>query len=214
MHKLIVAVLVAATMSCGSDAAKPIAQTVTGTISGKSFDAKDAVFNLGDWSNGFGQFYGTTTAVQLSDFASQCTYDTSNQQPPNTQTLTLVLAENDAGGSASPASSPGDYSIPASYTDASAPSARRAAAWYDLGGSGASGSYDCFKASSQSAAPGGGKVTVTSVTADRIEGTFDITLSRGDHLTGSFSAPRCGTTCIPGVQSCTGLNLNRTPTCP
>ena len=214
MHKLIVAVLVAATMSCGSDAAKPITQTVTGTISGKSFDAKDAVFNLGEWSNGFGQFYGITTAVQISDFASQCTYDTSTQQPPNTQTLTLVLTENFASGGSSPAGVTGDYPIQASDADGSTPGARRADAWYEVGGSGASGTFACFRASSESAAPSGGKVTVTSVSADHIEGTFDITLSRGDHLTGSFSAPRCGTTCIPGGPSCTGLNLNRTPTCP
>jgi hypothetical protein len=110
--------------------------------------------------------------------------------------------------------SPGDYLIQASYADASTPNARRADAWYDLGGSGPSGSFACFKALSFGAAPSGGKVTVTSVTTDRIEGTFDITLSSGDHLTGAFAAPRCGTTCIPGGTSCTGLTLNRTPTCP
>jgi hypothetical protein len=213
MYKFIIGGLFAAAIGCGGEAAKTTTTTVSGTVSGKSFQARDAVFNLGEWK-GFEPFYGTTTAVQISDYASQCTYDTANQQPADSQTLTLVLSENDAAGGKSPATSTGDYLIAANDTDASAPNALRASAWYDLGGSGASGSYACFKALSFFAAPSGGKVTVTSVTADHIEGTFDITLSNGDHLTGAFTAPRCGTTCIPGGASCTGLNLNRGPTCP
>jgi hypothetical protein len=102
MYKFIIGGLFAAAIACGGEAAKTFTTTVSGTVSGKSFLARDAVFNLGEWSNGFGQFYGTTTGVQISDYASQCTYDTANQQPADSQTLTLVLAENDAGGSASP----------------------------------------------------------------------------------------------------------------
>jgi hypothetical protein len=212
MKRFAVASIAVAFAACGSS--QTIVTQVAGTVSGRSFGAKDAVFNLGEWSNGFGQFYGTTTAVQISDYSGQCTYDTKGQQPPDSQTLTLVLSINAADGRASPASAVGDYPIQASDADASAPNARRADAWYDLGGRGSSGSYDCFKASFQSASSSGGKVTLTSVAADHLEGTFDVALSGGDRLTGSFTAPRCGSTCVPGASGCTGLNLNSSPTCP
>jgi hypothetical protein len=37
-----------------------------------------------------------------------------------------------------------------------------------------------------------GTVTITTSTADRIEGSFDLTFDSGDHLTGTFAAPVCG----------------------
>jgi hypothetical protein len=212
MRKLVVFAAVAAALSCGGGsgpAQKPAEGG--GTVAGRLFLAQDAVFNTGSWK-GF-DFSGVTTAVQLSDFPGQCALDTSRKQPPGTQTLTLVLAENDASGIASPVSAPGEFPIAASSVDALAHGARRADAFYDLGGSGASGSLACFKAAFQGAAHGVGRVTVTAASADRVEGTFDVTLAGGDRLTGAFAAPRCGTTCVPGA-ACTGLDLNVSPTCP
>jgi hypothetical protein len=37
-----------------------------------------------------------------------------------------------------------------------------------------------------------GSVTLTGVSASLLEGTFDVTMGNGDHLTGTFSAPVCG----------------------
>jgi hypothetical protein len=36
-----------------------------------------------------------------------------------------------------------------------------------------------------------GQVTVTAASSSGIRGTFDLTFSNGEHLTGSFDAPRC-----------------------
>lgn len=214
MRKLVVAGLTLAVAACGSGGPSTTAVTVAGSIAGRSFGAKEAVFNLGMWSNGFGQFLGTTTAIQISDYADQCILDAKGQQPPGTQNLVLVLSENDGQGLASPVTAPGDFPIEASDADASARGARRADAWWEAGnGSAPSGSFGCFRGQSASAAPGGGHVTVTAVTPDRIEGTFDVTLEKGDHVTGSFGAARCGATCTPGA-ACVGLDLNVSLRCP
>lgn len=173
--------------------------SVNGTFKGAyTLAAKDAVFNVGEWSNGFGQFYGPTTGIEISDYASLCSYESLAQAPPNTQVLVLVLGTIDSAGNASAATAPGDYLIPTSWADCRTPNTLRAAAWWEFGGA------SCFKAATDSAMTGTGHVVVTSVSAARITGTFDIVFTpSGDHVTGSFDA-----------ASCAGINLNRNLSCP
>jgi hypothetical protein len=50
-------------------------------------------------------------------------------------------------------------------------------------------SATCTSTTSESAQ--GGSITLTNVTPTTIQGTFDVTMANGDHLTGSFDAPIC-----------------------
>ncbi len=46
-----------------------------------------------------------------------------------------------------------------------------------------------------------GSITFTSITADAIVGTYDVTFYSGDHLTGSFNAPTCTSNLPPPVDA-------------
>jgi len=170
---------------------------VSGTFNGGyTLTAKDAVFNVGDWSNGF-SFHGPSTAVVISDYASLCGFQSLNQAPANSQMLALVMGAIDAAGNSSAVAAPGDYLVPTSSNDYLTPNTLRAAAWWEFGGA------SCFRATTDGAATGTGHVVVTSVTATRIAGTFDVVFTTsGSRVTGSFDAAPCA-----------GVNLNRSPTC-
>jgi len=53
--------------------------------------------------------------------------------------------------------------------------------------------YDstCQDTSSNDATGTSGTVTITSADSCSVVGTFDVMLDSGDHITGSFTAPRC-----------------------
>jgi hypothetical protein len=190
-------VLSAACLACGGGQGNgTVVQTnkVVGTIGSRSFTAEDATSTAGSWK-GF-DFVGPSLAVQISDYAALCTYSANLQEPPNTQNLVLMLARVDASGSSSPPVTNGEFPL---LTSAAA--GLWSQAWYEYGGSGVSGSYDCFRAYSRSASSG--KVVVTSISDDAVTGTFDLVFEPGDHVTGSFYAPTCA-----------GADLNRSLTCP
>ena len=48
-----------------------------------------------------------------------------------------------------------------------------------------------------------GTITLTQITTTTVAGTFDLTFANGDHLTGSFEAPVCTGTTLPGQTSTT-----------
>lgn len=60
---------------------------------------------------------------------------------------------------------------------------------------------DIYDATCNSDGPSasGGSVTLTQVTSSGVVGTFDVTFTGGDHLTGSFDAPTCS---APGNGTC------------
>jgi hypothetical protein len=194
-----------ACLACGGDGGDGAPTTVNGTtgntVNGTfmgtyTLYAKDAVFNVGEWSGFY--FYGPTTGIVIADYASLCSYESLDQAPPNTQGLALVLGQIDAAGNASAVTATGDYLIPTSSADYRTPNTLRAAAWWEFGGA------RCFRAADESAMTGTGHVVVTSVSAARIAGTFDVVFTpSGDRMTGSFDA-----------ASCPGVNLNRSPSCP
>ncbi len=188
--------LLAACSACGGSGSQT--NQVHGTIFSQPFAAKDAVSATGSWSNGF-SFVGSSLAVEISDYATLCTYDTNSQQPPNTQQLDLVLAQVDTSGNATPPTSTGEFPILSS-----AAAGFWSQAWYEHGGSGPSGSLDCFKTgTSYSYSATSGKVVVTSISSGAVSGTFDLVLTSGDHITGSFNA-----------SACAGTNLNSSLYCP
>jgi hypothetical protein len=43
-----------------------------------------------------------------------------------------------------------------------------------------------------------GTITMTQVSTTTVAGSFDVTFANGDHLTGTFSAPVCTGTTLPG----------------
>lgn len=196
-RRVTVILLLAACCACGGGGSGSASQTnqIHGAIASQAFTAKDAVSVTGSW-HGF-SFMGTSTAIAISDYAALCTFETGSQQPPNTQQLLLVLAQVDSSGRATPPNTTGEFPI-LSGTGAGS----WAQAWYEHGGSGPSGSLDCFRSGASYSATSG-KVVVTSISSGAVSGTFDLTLTSGDHITGTFDAPTCA-----------GANLNNSLYCP
>jgi hypothetical protein len=204
MRTWIVGIAAVACLACGDGGGETTTATTTtgnvvnGTIDGTyTLAAKDAVFNVGDWSIGAPVFDGPSTGVVISDFGSLCGYESQDQAPPNTQTLTLALGMIDTNGNASAATATGDYVIPPLSADYRAPNTLRAAVWWEFAGP------SCSGAAAENGSNGNGHVLLTAVSAARIAGTFDVVFTTGDHVTGSFDAP-----------SCSGVNLNRRLSCP
>ena len=192
MRRLVLSMLLAA--ACGSDNSKTTGSgTVTGTVAGKSFGAKDAAFVSQNLS-GFA-FSGTSTAVLLTDFVNVCSLETAKKTPPNGQNLFLALAALDNTGTAHPPTATGDYLVLSSVSDSTTPNSLRSDVYYELDGP------DCQKSNGYVGTSG--KVTVTSISSTQIKGTFDLSLKSGDHLTGSFDS-----------KSCPGMDFNVTPSCP
>jgi hypothetical protein len=190
--------LLCAFWACGGSGSSIPTNQIVGTIGSQSFAAKDATSVTGTWS-GF-VFNRTSLAIEISDYAGQCAYDGKNQAPPNSQQFVLVLANTDASGNSSAPTSPGVFPV-ITGSNPAPPNALSSQAWYERGGSGASGTPACFRATSYGGVSG--TVVVSSVSSSAVTGTFDVILSSGDHITGSFNAPTCA-----------GLNLNTSPTCP
>jgi hypothetical protein len=152
------------------------ATQVAGAIGGSAFAAMDAIAVDADAKGA--DFNGISTVVQLSTFGGACSKQGVNAGVANGRLLGFFLAINDAAGYSSPATATGDYLVSGAPKT---PSSKQALGFYQKDGA------DCLKTVSASAT--GGKVTVTQ-TGATIAGTFDLTFG-SDHVTGSFSAPRC-----------------------
>jgi hypothetical protein len=196
--RLVQAVVAAALFGCGGGSSPGSATaSVSGTINGRSFDAKDAIATQATGS-GF-SFGGPATYVEITDYAGACAEETARLQPASGQRLVLGLASYSSGGQAAPPTAVGIFTVHQSGPGAA--SSNIAQLYYDGG---------CQKA--QAHAGLSGTVTLTSVLADgSLQGTFDIVLTCDGfstcsgpdaHLTGSFH-----------VTSCAGLNVNATPAC-
>ncbi len=185
-----------AAVACGGSSGTTTT-AVSGSIDGRTFDAKDAIATQATGS-GF-TFGGPATYVEITDYAGACAKETEHLQPATGQRLVLGLASYDSSGHSGAPGATGTFAV--TQTGPGAAGSNIAQLYFDGG---------CHKAQAHTGASG--TVTLTAVRSDgSLEGTFDIVLTCGGfstctgpdaHLTGSFLA-----------VSCAGLNVNSTPAC-
>jgi hypothetical protein len=184
------AVLGVATAGCKTSnsagaAPPPFGVTVDGTIDGGILEFLD----VGSLS-GQGGANGSPLAyaeVYATNKVPACGWlDGMNNQRSNLTTLALLVT--DQGGSmAPPPIAPGTYMIGNMYDQDSGISQQATASVLFS---------DATCQSNGSLTANMGSITFTSITADSIVGTYDLTFYSGDHVTGSFTAPTC-TSALP-----------------
>lgn len=148
---------------------------VEGSVRGISLSAQDAIFA------GFLLEDGKRhDAVQLSSYANACTQSRDNAGVPNGVTLTLFLSQTDPNGGFQPLAG-GTFPVAAEE------GARRSAvAIFQKNDEGCAGTLTETEGTAT-----GGSVEVTAVSSSDVEGTFDLELPGGDHLSGEFRAAIC-----------------------
>jgi hypothetical protein len=153
----------------GADSGSPTSTSVTGTAGGQSLGVKDTV---GLYSAGNASTVPYVGAI-VTNFAASCTlFQSGGKAPPSTQLLNIEVL---SFGSTAPA--PGTYA----YGNADA----GVAILVQYVATDAS----CSKTIDESAMTG--SVTLDSVSATEVAGTFDVTFPGGDRLTGQFAGPVC-----------------------
>lgn len=186
--------------ACGSDNPKA---TVTGTVGGVKVTAGDAVSATLTLDASV-----SVAAVAITNFADSCTKFTANQEPKNGQLLLMAVGDFDAAnGKVTPAAAAGTFSVWAGgkcstttatscYINGDCPSGETCAftalppakvAVVTYGASDAT----CKAIAAQSGRGASGTVTITKIEAGAITGTFDVSLSTGDRLTGTFGTSSC-----------------------
>jgi len=164
------AVLCGACGSGGSGSAM-----VNGTIGGQSMSAQDAVsntFTSGSTSQGL---------LLITNASNACTKLSVNQQPKNTKTIAIGIAQQAASGGLSAPAAPGTYLV-MKANEVSGISGNLALVTYVA--TDANCNQTILIGSS-------GTVTLTRVDSSGYSGTFDITFSDASHVTGSFAANNC-----------------------
>jgi hypothetical protein len=145
--------------------------SVQGQIGGGSVPTTDTIGVVGTQTTG-----GTTPAavayagVVITNVANSCALSQGHHNPPSTTSLVLSVAVE---GAAVP---PGTYAVGASgKTAVDAQFVRTTAT--------------CTSESASVAASG--SVTLTTVSSTTLQGSFDITMGSGEHLSGTFTGPVC-----------------------
>jgi hypothetical protein len=155
--------------------------SVSGTVDGMPLAVTEVVALLG--TQGEGDAGNADAVVIVTNFANTCSILGHGGNPPNAQVLEFAAS---TAGSVVP---PGQYSIGATATTTAA-----AAFTAD--------DAQCKPTSTEQATMG--TITLTQVTTSTVAGSFDLTFANGDHLVGTFAAPVCTGTTLPG---------NTNPTC-
>jgi hypothetical protein len=158
--------------------------TVNGTFNGSTFTVGDAIY-----APSMTTTQGSNTAVGITSFGAACTAVQQNNTVPNGKTLAFLLANYDAStGAVSAITAPGTIPVyaPTSPPTASGPEAIALIAADDA---------SCNQTTTAFGASG--SVTVSAVNSGGIIAKFDVTMSNGDHLTGSFDAPSCAALANP-----------------
>src|SRR4051812_37658061 len=103
-----IAVACFAGYACGGSSS-PVGTAVSGTIDGRTFDAKDAIATQATGS-GF-TFGGPATYVEITDYAGACAKETAHLQPATGQRLVLGLASYDSSGHSGAPSTSGTFVV-------------------------------------------------------------------------------------------------------
>jgi hypothetical protein len=192
--------ILAATAACGGTSSGPATSSqtsVTGTVNGRSFAAKDAIVTSATGA-GF-SFGGPASFIEITDFAGACVEETARLQPSTGQRLVLGFASYDSTGKPLPPGQPGTF--PVHQNGPGTPGTNIAQLYYDGG---------CQKA--QAHAGLSGTVTVTAVGTDgTLDGTFNVVLTCDGFST--CSGPDANLIGSFHGAACAGLNVNATPAC-
>ena len=141
------------------------AATVTGTVGGQVVPSTEVIGVAGTETSGGTQIQ--IAGAVITNFAGACDLlqSPTHRQANATDLLLMVAA-------VAPSVPAGTYPI-----------GSMAIAQYGAD------SATCTSTTSERAQTG--SIVLTSVTSTEIQGTFDVTMTDGDHLTGSFDAPVC-----------------------
>ena len=165
-------VLLGAFACSGTD---PSTATVDGTVGGITLQAHDAIFAALVLEDGLHH-----DAVLISDYPNACTQSRDNASVPNGTRLILALTQRAPTGAVEPAT-PGDFLI-------GAPAGAQRVAEAELQKDDASCAATLDAAAGQALS---GTVTVSASDTEFIDGTFDLLMPAGEHLTGQFHAAIC-----------------------
>lgn len=175
------AFVIAACSGSSSSTGSAGSASVTGTIGGQAVPTTNVVAVVGSETN-------NKTTVQLDSIVLTSVSDACSflQNPthriPSSSTLVL------AAGAIAPSVPTGTFNI-----------GMYGYAQYDAD------SATCVLTTSETATSG--SVVLTSVSSSSIQGTFDVTMPNGDHLSGSFDAPVCTGVSYQQLQNAQTANL-------
>lgn len=150
--------------------------SVNGTVQGVSLSAKDAVFA------NFAMEGTRRDAVLITSYADGCGKSKNNDVVPDSQTLLLVLVDQDVNGSLLPAS-PGVFPIGIPTNGQ-----RSAAAVFQAFDGTCAPTLD---ATASHAVAGTVTLETVDLNNDDVDGSFDLQFTAGAHLTGRFLSGVC-----------------------
>jgi hypothetical protein len=151
--------------STGSSGTAGGSATISGTVGGQGVPTTEAIGIAGTEAQGSAQVQ--LAGVVITNFAGACDLlQSPTHRQANATDLMLMV------GAVAPSVPAGTYPI-----------GSLAIAQYGAD------SATCTSTTSERAQSG--SIVLTSVTSTEIQGTFDVTMTNGDHLTGSFDAPVC-----------------------
>lgn len=171
--RLLAFVVLSAAAACGGTASDLV---FSGTVSGRAFAPTSAAAGPLSFSahQNVGEIFLGANAGDL------CAQALADEQRPSAQYLNLLVFQQDASGTSTPPV-PGTYTVlPGAATGAG----KWAGAGYWRNDASCA-EVEYVKANS-------GTVTLTAVEATRYQGSFDLSLATGDHVTGSFTSTVCG----------------------
>lgn len=176
-----IAIAIAACSGSSSSTGSSGSASVTGTIGGQSVPTTNVVAVVGSETTN-----GTTVqldSVVLTSVSDACSFlQNPTHRLPSTSTLVL------AAGAIGPSVPTGTFNI-----------GMYGYAQYDAD------SATCVLTTSETATSG--SVVLTSVSSNTIDGTFDVTMPNGDHLSGTFTAPVCSGVSYQQLQNAQTANL-------
>jgi hypothetical protein len=147
--------------------------SVSGTAGGKSVPTTDTVGVVGTQTQTVGTQSITIAyaAVSITNVANTCSAIEGHHNPANTSSLSFVVAS-----SAGTSIAAGTYAIGATTTT-------QVSANY--------GTTNAACAANIAERATSGTIKLTTVSSTTVQGTFDVTMDNGDHLSGSFTGPVC-----------------------
>jgi hypothetical protein len=170
----------------GSSGAAPnFSITVDGTIDGGVLEFLDVGSLSGQGGVGGGGL--SYAEVYATNKAPACGWlDGTNNNRGDLTTLALLVS-NSGGAMAPAAIAPGTYMLGYMYNQDAGVNQQATANFL---------TSNATCQNDQTLTAQMGSITFTSITADAIVGSYDVTFSSGDHLTGTFNAPTC-TSALP-----------------
>jgi hypothetical protein len=164
--------------------------TVVGTAKGQAFDVHDAISAQVRVSETSANAH--VAMVLMGNASGLCDDVTNGTQTKSFVGVQLTMFVADITGVIVPPS-PGDFTIGAACGNA--------ASWATI-----VTDATCTELTASEAMATSGTVTLTKISGNVFDGTYDVTLDSGDHVTGKFSPVGCG-----GLQ--TRVDATTPPTC-